>query len=147
VITGPGAIAAPVFLRNRAAPMEHYPIERDLRRHEATTWGTRPRPAIRQIRWQPVFKYSLDGFASIELPNGLRILHCPPFSGNNSKAWTALPSRPVVNEDGRHKREVNNKPTYAPVLEWRTATLRLEFSQRVVELVREQHPRELGGGR
>jgi hypothetical protein len=47
--------------------------------------------------------------------------------------------------DGRQKLDGNGKPAYVPVLEWRGKALR-EFSDKVVELIRAEHPAALDDG-
>jgi hypothetical protein len=99
---------------------------------------------LRLISFKPVRKNSLIGFATIELPIGLKLLDVPVLV-SNGKAWAALPAKPRI-EDGRQKLDANGKPAYLPLLEWRSKELRERFSQRVVELVRTVHPEVFDDG-
>jgi hypothetical protein len=49
------------------------PTEAQLRRGETATWGPRPATRMRLISWKPTIQNSLRGFATVELPNGLKI--------------------------------------------------------------------------
>jgi len=118
------------------------PPESELRRAEAATWGERPRPQMRLIRWRPVVKNSLRGFADLELPNGLRLLDCPALM-SSGRAWATLPGKPQIDADGRQNRDAAGKPSYIPVAEWRSKELREGWSDRVAELVRQEHPEAL----
>jgi hypothetical protein len=95
----------------------------------------------RLISWKAVRKNSLRGFASIELPTGLRIFDIPVLSARG-KVWAALPSKPQL-EDGQHRRDINGKPAYSPVLEWRSRDLADRFSAAVIALVNAQHSADL----
>jgi hypothetical protein len=50
---------------------------------------------MRFVSWKPVHRASLRGFATVELPIGLRFVHCPVFVGSNGP-WVALSSKPVL---------------------------------------------------
>jgi hypothetical protein len=102
------------------------------------------RPRLRLISFKPLVKNSLRGFAEVEFPNGLRLLDCPVLV-SNGKAWCSLPSKPLIDREGRQKRDANGKPAFSPVLEWRDRDLANRFSEAVVGLVREAHPGALEG--
>jgi hypothetical protein len=65
---------------------------------------------------------------------------------SNGKAWASLPSKPVLDRDGRQKTDANGKPAYAAILEWRARELRDRFSDSVVESIRRLHPEALDDG-
>lgn len=131
------------------------PSNADLRRGEAAAWGARPDPEparsapdrlrVRLISWKPVIKGSLRGFATVELPNGLRLIEWPVLVGSNG-AWATLPSKPVLEREGKHVKPAG-KPEFAPVVEWRSRELADCFSAAVVALIRAAHPDALDGGR
>jgi hypothetical protein len=100
------------------------------------------RPRLRLLNFKPVAKNSLRGFAAVELPIGLRILDIPVLV-SHGKVWAALPGKPQLDQDGRHKRDANGKAAYSPVLEWKDRDLANRFSDAVVELVRAAHPGDL----
>jgi hypothetical protein len=74
----------------------------------------------------------------------------PPGFGNrsspasNNGPWAALPAKPELDNEGRRKLDINGKPTWSPVLEWRTRDLANRFSDAVVAAVRQAHPDDLG---
>jgi len=122
------------------------PGESELRRGEAATWGTPSapsRPIARLLNWKPLVKNSLRGFADVALPIGLVIRDIPILT-SHGKCWASLPSKPVLDRDGKHV-ETNGKKQYAAILEWRSRELADAFSARVVELVRQAHPDAFDG--
>jgi hypothetical protein len=91
-----------------------------------------------------ITKGSLRGFATVRLPVGaaeLIIADCP-VNISHGKAWAALPSRPMLDRDGRHV-EVDGKKKYVPFMAWSSRDVADKFSDKVVELVRERHPEAL----
>jgi hypothetical protein len=82
-------------------------------------------------------KGPLRGFATVELPCGLRIADVMVFVGPTG-AWATLPGKPVLDPDGRHV-VIDGKKQWAPLLEWRRG-LNSRFSAAVVELVSAEHP-------
>jgi hypothetical protein len=102
------------------------------------------KPKSRLVAWRPFVKGSLRGFAAIELPIGLTITDIPVLV-SHSVAWAALPSKPQLDQDGRHRRNENGKLAYSPILQWRDKDLSKRFSAIVVELVRDAHPGDLEG--
>jgi hypothetical protein len=120
----------------------------DLRRAEAASWGAKSdispiRSKIRLVSWKSLIKGSLRGFATVELPIGLKLVDCPVLV-SNGKAWAGLPSKPVLDRDGKHAKP-DGKPQYSTILEWKSRDLSERFSQAVVALVRAAHPDDLGG--
>ena len=102
------------------------------------------RPRMQLISFRPISKGAPRGFVSIELPIGLVIEDCPVLVGNNG-AWAALPSKPVLDREGRRARP-DGKPQYAAIMKWRDRELQDRFSQAVIELVRAAHPDVLEDG-
>ena len=128
-----------------------HPSQAALRRAEAATWGGLPTPGhqaeqkrMRLIAWKPLVKNSLRGFATVELPIGLKISDVPVLI-SNGKACASLPSKPQIDKDGQHKRDFNGKPVYAAILEWRDRDLGDRFSAAVVALIHAEHPDDLDG--
>lgn len=103
------------------------------------------RPQMRLLDWHPLRKSSLRGFATIELPIGLRIVDCPVLVSGGT-TWATLPGKPRLDETGRQRRDDSGKPLYSNLLDWRTRELREGFSDRVVALVRQAHPDDLASG-
>jgi hypothetical protein len=93
---------------------------------------------MRLLKWRPLVKNSLRVFADVELPIGLTIRDVPVLA-SHGKTWAALPSKPVLDSDGRQV-ETNGKRQYVSLLEWRDRNLSDAFSAKLVALVRAQHP-------
>jgi hypothetical protein len=129
-------MSLPEAAMNRSAPT----TQTALRLAETAAWGARPRPRIRLVFWKPIFKggSSLRGFVTIELPFGLKLIDCSIFVGPNGP-WAALPSKPVLDCEGRQAR-ASGKPQFAPVVEWRNRDLAERFSAAVIALVEGAHP-------
>jgi hypothetical protein len=113
------------------------------------TWGAplaarRPR-TIALVAWRPLVKGALRGFATVELPIGLKLIDCPVLL-SSGKAWASLPSKPVLDRDGRQKIDANGKPTYAGILEWRSRELSERFSEAVVRAIRQAYPGAIDEG-
>jgi hypothetical protein len=117
------------------------PSEGELRRGEAATWGRPPssdRPRMRLLTFKPFVKNSLRGFIDIELGIGLQITEAS-LHVSHGKVWVSLPSKPMLDADGRHLVR-NGKKQYWPMLAWRDKRLADTFSKAVVALVIERHP-------
>jgi hypothetical protein len=112
----------------------------------ATAFGFGDRPASRQIRlisWKPIVRGQLRGFASIEILSiGLRIIDIPVLIGSNGP-WATLPQKPEFDSEGRRRLDINGKPTWSPVLEWRTRDIRDKFSEGIIAAIRQAHPDDL----
>jgi hypothetical protein len=93
---------------------------------------------MRLIGFRPVAKGALRGFVSIELPSGLRIDDVAVFA-SASRTWATLPSKPVVDHDGRQV-ERDGKKQYAAILRWPDRDTSDRWSEAVVALVRAEHP-------
>jgi hypothetical protein len=125
-----------------------HPSQAALRRGEAATWGAPGHQGEQKrmwlVSWKPLVKNSLRGFATVLLPIGLKISDVPVLV-SNGKTWASLPSKPQVDKDGRHKRDVNGKLAYTAILEWKDRDLSDRFSQAVVALVQAEYPDALDG--
>jgi len=95
-------------------------------------------PRMRLVSWKALVKGTLRGFAKVELPIELKLVDRPIFVGPNGP-WAALPSRPVLDCEGRQARP-SGKPQFAPVVEWRNQSLGDRFSAAVIALVEGAHP-------
>jgi hypothetical protein len=103
--------------------------------------GATPRMALESFR--PLVKGSLRGFATVRLPNGLTIADCAVCT-SHGKFWASLPSKPILDRDGRHMADENGKKRYAPILSWADRDTADRWSAAVVELVRQHYPEALG---
>jgi hypothetical protein len=97
------------------------------------------RPLLQLVAFRRVVKGALRGFASVAMPSGLEIADCCLLVGKNGP-FVTLPSKPVLDADGRHMADAAGKKIYAPVLKWRSRELADRFSRALVALVLEQHP-------
>lgn len=114
----------------------------------ATPRSTQPADPVLGIKlrgFRPVATGALIGFADIELLAGLLIHDCPVFRAKDGSAWATLPSKPVVDRDGRQKADANGKRQFAPMLEWRSRELGNRFSPAVIALIEQGYPGALGG--
>ena len=149
---GPGALAGATGAGDRditgqrsdTTPRRWTPAALDA--GTRATWSDPPatqRPrTIALVGWRPMAKGALRGFATVELPIGLKLIDCPVLV-SKGKAWVNVPAKPVLDRDGQQKIEANGKPAYVPVLEWRSRDLADRFSAAVVELVQRAHPGSL----
>jgi hypothetical protein len=129
------------------------PTETQLRRAEAATWGARldanparavERSRMRLVSWKPITKGSLCGCATVELSIGLKLIDCAVFIGTNG-AWAAALAKPQLDKEGRQRIGVDWKPSYSPVVEWRSCDLNDRYSAAVVAMVRAAHPEAVSG--
>jgi len=93
---------------------------------------------MRLVSFKSVVKGALRGFATVELPNGLTVMDCPVLHGPNG-AWATLPSKPVLDGEGKHVKP-SGKPQYAAILHWNDRNLARRFSEVLVALVRATYP-------
>jgi hypothetical protein len=120
------------------------PTAAQLDRGLAATWGdpTPPaaeRPRMKLVGWKSIRKGNLVGFATVVLPVGLKLVDCPVFVGP-SGPWAALPSKPLLDKDGRPRSDANGKRAFVQLLEWRDRGLSDRFSAALVELLRRERP-------
>ena len=99
-----------------------------------------PSRRLRLMSFKPMRKGQLLGFCTIELPPGLILSDLPVLIGNNGRPWVALPGKPVLDEAGRAKRDINGKIEYQPIGKWTSRPLSDQFSARLVGLIDEQYP-------
>jgi hypothetical protein len=104
--------------------------------------GIEDRRGMRLEAFRPMVKGPLRGFATVRLPIGLVIADIPVCT-SHGKLWATLPSKPILDRDGRHIEE-NGKRKYAPLLQWADRATADKWSAAVVALVRERHPDVFG---
>lgn len=105
---------------------------------------TSDRPRMRLEAFKPLARGALRGFATVRLPSGLVISDVAVCTANG-RTWASLPSKPVLNRDGRHVEE-GGKKKYASILSWSDRDTADRWSAAVVDLVRQHHPDALDGG-
>jgi hypothetical protein len=100
-------------------------------------------PRMTLEAFKPLVKGALRGFATVRLPIGLVIADVP-ICTSHGKVWASLPSKPILDRDGRHV-EDGGKKKYASILQWKDRDTADRWSAVVVELVRRAHPDALNG--
>jgi hypothetical protein len=138
---GPGALAGAEANGNRVCSdgrPDTTPHRRLSIAPDAATRATRGEPPTAQrprtialVAWRPFVKGALRGFATVELPIGLKLVDCPVLV-SAGKTWVSLPSKPVLDRDGRQK---------IAMLDWRSRELSERFSQAVARAIRQLCPR------
>lgn len=97
--------------------------------------------SMRLVSFRAVTKNTLRGFATVELPIGLKIAECPVQISNGGKAWAALPSKPQL-KDGQQI-VTGGKAQWTNILSWPDKETQDRWSEKVVQLVRAEHPEAL----
>ena len=109
---------------------------------DAFAFGGRPeRPTlnIRLLAFRPVVKGSLRGFANVEMAPGL-IIEDAPVLVSNGKPWCTLPTKPQLDEAGKHRVGADGKKLYTALVKWSSRQLGDAFSTAVIEAIRRMHP-------
>ena len=94
--------------------------------------------SMRLVSFRAIGKAPLVGFATVELPIGLKISDCLVLT-KDGKTWASFPSKAQIGTDGKQV-EVNGKKQYNNILLWSDKTVASKWSDKVVELVRAAHP-------
>lgn len=79
----------------------------------------RDHPQMRLITFKPIGKSGLAGFATVELGIGLRLFDVPVFSAGANGPWAGLPRKPQLDRERRQQIDINGKPAFELVAEWR----------------------------
>jgi hypothetical protein len=103
-----------------------------------------PKPRMKLLEWRPMRKNTLHGFAVVELPSGL-VVRDISLHQKAGKWWASLPSRPVLDAEGKHVSNHAGHRQYSALLGWRDRNLADRFSAALIELVRAEHPADLDG--
>ena len=98
-----------------------------------------PRSKLSISGWKPLRRASLRGFITVHFGSGLILRDCPLLAANG-RCWVALPGKPLLDAEGRHRRAENGKLAYVAIAEWVDRTTSDRFSEIVAGLVRAQHP-------
>ena len=119
--------------QRRSCPPWGRPVADALENYPAQTLHR-----MRLIRFKPMVKNALRGFATVGLPNGSRIAECRALT-SNGKAWAAFPSNPQIGRDVTQIM-VDGKKQYAAFMFWSDGDTQDRWSVRVVKLVRARYP-------
>lgn len=88
--------------------------------------------------WQPYVSGGLRGYARVELDVGLVIPGIKVLVGTNGP-FILMPEQPVL-QDGKLKKDVNNKPAYFPTVSWKDRKTADKFSAAVIALLLAKYP-------
>ena len=94
------------------------------------------------ISWKAIRKNTLRGFAKIRLGKSLIITDVPVnnFSG---RLYAGLPSKPILDANGVHKKAENGKAQWARIIEWADKDSDARFSDAVVAAVKREYSEDL----
>jgi hypothetical protein len=92
---------------------------------------TSDRPLLRITEWHPLHKYTVRGFTTVELPNGLIVRNVSVHSKGGSPC-ASLPARPMLVRNGIAVRIDVGKTKDSAVLQWRGRDITDRFSAAVV---------------
>src|ERR1700730_6923558 len=125
------------------------PSEAGLRRGETAAWWPSPRtaprwPRMRLVSRKSIAKRNLRGFATIELPIGLKLVEGAVFVGT-SGARASMPAKPQLDREGRLRIGGDGKPSCSPDVAPRGRDLDNRCSAAVVAMVRAAHPEAFSG--
>jgi hypothetical protein len=98
---------------------------------------------IQLLTFKKVTKGALRGFVTVLLPtDNLEITDVPCHVGANGRAWASPPGKAQIDANGNLVRNSAGKIQYLPVNRFRSECGRYRdaFSDRVVELVNQDHP-------
>jgi len=94
------------------------------------------------VGWRAMRKGALLGFASVRIGKALTINDVPVLS-SSGRVWASLPGKPVLDAEGRQKRDDRGKPVYVPMAAWADRETANRFSDAVVGVLEREHPADL----
>lgn len=71
---------------------------------------------ITASEWRPLERNTLKGFLTLVLPSGLTLRECS-LHEKDGRRWIALPGRPQIDGEGRHRTDPAGKRLYLPIVE------------------------------
>jgi hypothetical protein len=85
------------------------------------------------VDFKPMRRNSLVGFATVRINELKLVIHgVSVHSKGDSGRWIQLPSKPLLDSDGKHLRDQRTgKPVYVPVLEFPDWKVRVAFNHAV----------------
>ena len=95
--------------------------------------------AMKILKWRPLPRNSLLGFAKVELPSGMVIADITVLTGERGP-WASPPSKAQIGRDGAVVKDQAGKVRYTPIIEFVSKEIRDRFSAGVVEALRQAHP-------
>jgi hypothetical protein len=86
-----------------------------------------PRERMILIEFKAIVRNTLRGFCILDIPPGI-ILRDVSVHEKNGRRWARLPSKPVLDSEGRHVVTHSGQKRYAALLGWRNRELADRFS-------------------
>jgi hypothetical protein len=96
------------------------------------------------LDWRPFRRGTLRGFITAELRSGL-IIHEISVFAMNGKAQCALPSKPLLDREGRAVLDASGKRRYAEIIAFSSKETRDHFSAAIIAALLAAHPEALAG--
>src|SRR4051794_38663613 len=101
--------------------------------------------AVEILDIKPTRKGALRAIVSVLMPGGWIIADCPVCT-SHGKTWASLPSKPLLDPEGRHRVDARGKPLYVPILRWTDRATADEWSQAVIAQVKAMRPQIFDDG-
>ena len=95
--------------------------------------GSRGKIKWVRIKWRPLAWNTLKRFLTLALPTALRLQECS-LHKNDGHRWIALPSRPQIDAEGRHRWDPAGKKLYVAIVEIPDKTARERFQAALATL-------------
>ena len=92
------------------------------------------------VEFKPVVRNTLRGFCILDIPPGI-IVYDVSVHEKNGKRWASLPSKPVLDSEGRHVVTHSGQKQYAALLAARVVALVLEHDPGAFDRDRPRAPR------
>jgi hypothetical protein len=92
---------------------------------------------FRLLEWRALANSSttLAGHVTAEMPSGMIIPDIPAFRRADGSLSVGVPSKPLVDGEGRQLRDDAGKRRYAPVLSFASPAVRTRWSAAIVALL------------
>ena len=87
--------------------------------------------AFRASSWRPHLSGTLRGFFDLRLPSGL-VIHDLTAHEMNGRRWVAMPGKPLLDSDGRHRTYDRGKKAYVATLEIPDRDRRDKFTEQAL---------------
>lgn len=86
--------------------------------------------------WKAIDKGKVVGVAELHLPAlGVTITDCMMLRGDSGGEWVNLPSRPMLDRDGKQMLRDDGKKSYAEIFKWKDRAAKDAFSTAAVAAI------------
>jgi hypothetical protein len=108
-------------------------------------WGE---PPVKIKRFSPYRNEAgtVLAFLSVEHPSGLILHQCKLMVGSKGTRWIATPAVRETDSDGRPKLDINGKPIWQPIVEFRDKLTRQRWQDTILVALRKAHPEAFDDG-